>query len=261
MRKKMILTPIVVFLAGIIGAFLRNKEVNTIFDPETGLAERFAAVSVLLIVLTAAVILISVLYSILAEKKGAFSVDAQRPFPIRSKLTVTVLTIIGVVVILGSVYNYLIDYNETVIFRAGFAILGIFTGAAIISDASAAFKSDERKMGFLMCIATLFMCWWLIMTYKENNSNPVLLEYCYECLGIIAATLSFYYATGSIYGKILPKRTVVTHLLGIYFCMVTAVNAGNIAQGAIFAALAVYQLIRVCAYVRGTSDKDNKEIQ
>ncbi len=256
MRKKFFLTPIVVLILGILGALFRYWEVDTIFDPVTGLAKRYASVSILLIILTAVVILIAVLYARFLDNKGILNIDPKRPFPVNSKLSVTVLTILGVVIMLCSAYNYLIDINETIVFRAVFAVLGIGTGVAIITDASASYKGDESKMGFLFCIATLFMSWWLIMTYKENNSNPVLLEYCYECLGAIAATLSFYYATGHFYGKITPKRTVISHLMGIFFCLVTSLNAGNIAQKIIFAVLGLYLIIRICAYISGNANNE-----
>ena len=95
MRKKMLKTTGAVFAAGIIAAILRMIEVNTIFEPATGLAKEYAFISILLTLLTAAVIAKSVWYGISVVKKNQINVDLQRPFPITSKLAQIAIIIIN----------------------------------------------------------------------------------------------------------------------------------------------------------------------
>ena len=68
MRKNNCLMPIFSIVAGIIGMILRKKELATIFDSATGLAERGATVTILLGILSAVVVLISILYAVFGCK-------------------------------------------------------------------------------------------------------------------------------------------------------------------------------------------------
>lgn len=252
MRKKMLITTEAVLIAGIAAAFLRLVEVKTIFEPETGLAKEAATISIILIALTIAVCIKAVLYSASLVKKGHVNVDMAKPFPITSKIAAAVITASGIIIAVGSIANFFLDTEEATVFKALFLLLGIVAGVSIIVMV----QSRNRNPGAWACMPAIFMCYWLVLTYKENNTNPVLLEYCYECLAAASATVSFYYAAGHYYGKLTPKRTIISHLSGVYFCLLTTCNAGNPAQGIMYATLAVYQLVMVCAYIKGSSQVD-----
>lgn len=251
MRRKMLVTSQAVLGAGIIGAFFRKVEMLTIFDPVSGLAREYAVISILLVALSLLIGLKIITYAFSLDKNGQFNVDERIPFPVRTKFSMTVTMVIGVIVAVGSVLNYFMDKEETSVFKAIFAIMGILSGVAIIMISNLSYEKKHGMTGTLSCIITIFLFLWLVMTYTENNTNPALIEYCYKCFALAATTLSFYYAAGHYYGKLTPKRTVVSHFIGVYFCLVTVLDAGNIVQGVLFAALAMLQLINVCAYIRG----------
>lgn len=254
MRKKKLLTTEAVLFAGIIAAFLRFVEIRTIFEPATGLAVQNSLISILLAILTIAILIKAVWYSISLTANDCIEIKTERPFSI-SKVGVAVISVLGAIIALGSAVNYFLDIKESTLFRALFLILGVLSGISMIVMSN----GKVAKTGTWACIPTLFMCYWLVLTYKENNTNPVLLEYCYRCLAAAAATSSFYYAAGHYYGKISPKRTIVSHLAGIYFCLLTVSDTDNIAQAVMYVALAIYQLIVICAYIRGfvySSDED-----
>ena len=84
------------------------------------------------------------------------------------------------------------------------------------------FQDSRRKAPFaLSVVPTLFVCFWLILMYRQNASNPVLLDYIYKCLALVTSALSFYFTSGFLYGKPAPGKAIFTYFAAIYFCTVT----------------------------------------
>lgn len=278
MRKNMIVIP-TALAAGIVGMILRFVEVNTIFDASNGLAERYAPISIALVILSVLFAAFA-LCSVCGFKKQDVKIDCKNAFPMTNRLAFSAVIVIGVIIVLGSVASagvdilalradlayasYSVERNKIlieIILKAVFLLLGVGAGASIIKLTTC--KEKNGKTGALAVIPVLFLCFWLVLTYKDNNTNPVLVEYCYKCFAVAAATVSFYYAAGYEYGKVTPRRTIVFHYLGAYFCLVTVLDADDIAQSVMFAVLAVMQLIKCGAFIKGMQNQPpevNQEI-
>jgi hypothetical protein len=240
---------VLTYIAGVVGAVLRYIEANTVFEEATGLAVRNAPVSLCLAGLSLLMAAVIAVCSVAIGKKKLATLDVKNAFPMGSIVVLALVTVCGVVISLGAAGNYILDTGEKEIFRIAYSVLGAASGIAVIVAALKSFREDGGNYARLYIIPTVFMCLWLVMTYKDNNTNPVLIEYCYKCLAVCGGTLAFYYAAGHGYGKPAPKRTVATHLIGAYFCLVTVSDAGNIAQAAVFGATAIVLLVNVCLYV------------
>ncbi len=83
MRRTSLFVPLFALIAGIAGFFLRQTELNTVFDSVTGLAEKGAPVTISLIALSvffaAASILLSVLITRTTKQNRNMSAPLRRP--------------------------------------------------------------------------------------------------------------------------------------------------------------------------------------
>ena len=179
MRKNVIITSGLTLAAGIAGAFLRCREMNTVFEPGTGLPIKNAPVSMILIGLSILVIIAAAVYAF-AAGKSLSDVKKDDAFNVGSMLVLAVVTVCGVIMALGALGNYILDTGEKELFRIAYLILGAASGVAIIMAALSAYREDSGNYAKLYILPTLFMCLWLVMTYKDNNTNPALVEYSYS---------------------------------------------------------------------------------
>ena len=80
MRKSAVIMPLAFLLTGIIGFFIRRWELDTVIDNATGLAEKNAPVTVLLIGISVAVILAAMLTAILTSVRTKADREYARAF-------------------------------------------------------------------------------------------------------------------------------------------------------------------------------------
>jgi len=109
-------------------------------------------------------------------------------------------------------------------------------------------------------VPILFMCFWLIVMYKQNATNPVLLSYCYYCLAIMASTLSFYYTAGFVFKKPAPGKTIFAYLASIYFCLVTLADEHPVSIKLIFAAVVAVNVVYSSMLIRNLRPKDSADV-
>ena len=249
MRKKNVIVPALFFAVGIVGMILRKVQLETIFDPVSGLANP-SPVNTALTALTLAVIAGAVAFAWPIKKElGKF--DPLYAFPVSGKVELGALTVFGSLLGVCAVLNFVLDKTETAVIKGIFAVIGVLTAVSVVLSALRAAKGEKAAGGVLSVIPPLFAAWWLVVTYKDNNTNPVLLEYCWSCLAAAAATTAFYYAAGFDYGIRHVRRTVVSHLLAVYFCLVAVPDGGNIALSAAWIAIAGIMLTRLWAMLSG----------
>jgi len=225
MRKNAYIIPILAVLLGAVGFFLRKKELNTIFDSATGLAEKSASVSVLIFVLTVVVVIFACIFTFAGLNKFTSKDSYERSFKIGSLVKFWVYIIACIVMAVGGVLYYKqfglayarTNQTETILFTAIAVIAAVCQGIL----ARGAYKGKGKGLSVPSIIAPVFFCYWLIIAYKANATNPVLLDYCYECLAIIAAILSFHFAAGFVYGKPRIKQTVLFSVIGIFLCVMS----------------------------------------
>ena len=222
MRKFAVIMPGFALIAGVFGFILRRRELETVFDAVTGLPERGAGVTLGLIMLSVAVLVIGLIFSIAAKVKYDSPQGFENAFGTHSVAYPLFFLVIGLLWLAAAVLHFFNrDYTETVA-ELYFSVLAGLAAISSIFFAVEVYKNPGRKLKLgLSVVPTLFTCFWLILLYRRNASNPVLLTYVYHCLALIAATVSFYLYAGFVFNKSAPGKTIFFCAASIFFCTVT----------------------------------------
>lgn len=279
MRKIPIFLIIFSVLAAAAGFFIRGAELETAFDPISGLAIPGAGMTTLLIALTAAVAAAAIAASAMisarfappnaqggeavaeepeaaeAEAKEADSEEpeaaepvaiepdseepeaepsgggerlAAKPVPIG--LLELLVSLLGCVIWFAGSAGGFISKSSSV--GAGaYTELAFFilSAASAISAALVAHGAYIGRTGgfcrFLSIIPPIFFSYWMILLYRIHASDPVIVNYGYECLAIAAAAMSFYFLAGYLYGKSEPGKTLFCMVMTVFLCGAVSADA------------------------------------
>jgi len=258
MRISAFFAPFFVILAGIAGFYLRVSELSNVFDPITGLPQRNADTTVWLVIFSVVFMIgiiffainVSVKHKALQGFESAFGTD---PF-----IYPVIFTLIGIAWIVGTYmyFSLLRSYNALTPIDIYFIIFSALSAISITFFAIEMFQDSRRKAPYVLSvIPTVFMCFWLILMYRQNASNPVLLSYMYQCFAIIASALSFYFTSGFLYGKPAPGKSTVAYYAAIYFCAVTLADDHPTGIKIIFCALIAVNIIHSSMLLRNLQKK------
>ncbi|MBR2717066.1 MAG: hypothetical protein IKD79_04945 [Oscillospiraceae bacterium] len=261
MRKTSVIMPVILLVAGLAGCYLRRTELMTVFEA-SGFPVLYQPVTLALLGLSAAAVLVSLVFSIVMAARFTSRPDYKRAFKPSGLLYLVAFFVLGVALALFSVY-----YGMTVramgtasVLEYLFAALGLLSGISFIVLAYGSYKGSRGNAPMIFGIfPVLFPCLWLILLYKEHSTDPVLLRYGYQCLAIAAATLSFYYAGGMAYRKKAPGRTVFAHLVGIFFCGVVLFEEILLPLRVFFLILLLAQLLNAVVFIRNLVHKSEAE--
>ena len=240
MRIATFIMPLFALLSGGVGYYLRLTELMNVFDAQTGLALRGARESYILIAASAVFLVISLLFSIRASVKHQAPQGFENAFGTDPLTYPLVFFIIGAVWLGATVKHFLNFYNAGPIpmIEIYFSALSALSAISIAYFAIEMYQDPRRKMVYaLSVVPTLFMCFWLVILYRQNATNPVLLKYVYQCLAVISSALAFYLTSGFVYGKPAPGKTILAYFAAIFFCFVTLADGHSQEVRLIFAAL------------------------
>jgi hypothetical protein len=209
---------------GAVGFYLRMVELRDVFDAATGLPERGAVVTMALFALCGGFLLPTLLFSIWAVAKYTTKENFANAYGTEGAWYPTVLSVAGVVW-LGATIKRFADLNAAGAVSVVDWCFLIMSALSAVSFALFAIverrdKPHKATLG-LSVIPTLFMCFWLILLYKDNAANPILLSYGYNCLALIAAALGFYFTSGFVFGKPAHGKTILAYLSAVFFGFVT----------------------------------------
>ena len=246
MRKSALYMPFIALLAGASGYYLRLIELASVFDKSTGLPRRGAVVTLALILLSVAFLLIAFLYALRARLKYASPPGFQNAFGTEPLAYPFIFLVVGLAW-LGATAKHFIDvhalgdipYSEWC-----FSVLSALSAISVTLFAMEMYQDPRRKSRLALSIVpAVFMCYWLILFYSRNSSNPILLNYCYQCLAIVASTLGFYFTSGFVYNKPAPGRTLFAFFAAIYFCFVTLADNHATSIKVVFIALIIINVV------------------
>jgi len=258
MRIAAFFMPIFALLAGAAGFFLRLTEIISVFDSRTGLPERGASITYLLIAFSILFLALAMIFSIrIAVKRSAPSgfENAFGTDPLTYPFTFAIIGLVW----LGATVKYFIDVNaagSVPMAELYFSILSALSAISVTFFAIEMYQDPRRKTTFALSIVpTLFMCFWLVALYRQNASNPVLLSYAYQCLAIISSALGFYFTSGFVYNKPAPGKTVFFYFAAIFFCFVTLADGHVLTIRIIFAALIAMNVVYCSKLLRNLEKK------
>jgi len=240
MRIAAYFMPSFALLSGAVGFYLRLTERMNIFDARTGLAQRGARETYILIAVSALFLMLALLYSIRVSIKRQAPQGFENAFGTDTLTYPITFCIVGLAW-LGATVKHFLDFNATgslPTVELLFAILSALAAISITYFAVEMYQDPRRKIvSALSIVPSLFMCFWLVILYRKNATNPVLLVYVYQCLAVISSALAFYFTSGFVYGKPAPGKTIFIYLASIYFCFATLADDHSLAIRIIFIAL------------------------
>ncbi len=245
MRKIVIGSAVFSLIAGVIGFFIRRRELETVFDPQTGLAQSNAPISLALIALSAVVglVLIAVLLSLGKAGAGDSYVKA---FGSRGPLPFFLNFLLCIVMLAGSAI-YLYD-----MFRSGsipipeliLVVLAVFFAFSILTLSHSVYKGKSgNEVPFCSIVPIAFLCFWLILAYRGRAADPVILDYVYEMLALVLSFLGFYYSAGFAFGRLKPRRLILFSNAAVYMCIVTLADEHFLPVSIFFTCIAAVLLI------------------
>ena len=258
MKKAAFILPGFALIAGAVGCFLRKRELLLAFDGE-GFPISGAAQSTALIVFSAVVLAILLAFAIFSTRQYKLLVGFENIFGTDLLSYPIALVSIGFVWFGATgmiAYEYFSSGN-TAVFDLFYLILSALSAISIILFAILVYQDPRKKMIFALCmVPIIFTCFWLILLYRQNASNPFLLSYVYTFLAVMFSTLSFYYTAGFAYGKTTAGGTIFCNLTAVYFCFVTLADPIGFPAKVILAAILASNIIHTSNLLKYIQRKD-----
>lgn len=242
MQKKL-LPPLAALLGGGVGFALRKWQLATGFEADTGLAIP-GAPAAMAVAACSALAVLALLLLCRGEAKTlawepAFAAGKQNSLAITALILAAMLLLAsgGVEIITHSVNGELFYEGTTAFARATSRILaalrivlGIGALPCVFLWARAIFRGEGGKENLAALEPCLLYCVWLISTYQTRSADPVVQDYLYEVLAIVASLLGLYFIAGHSFGNGKPRRAVFFCLTGTYFSLVTLADGHPLAD-------------------------------
>ena len=258
MRVSAFFMPFFAVLAGVGGFYLRLSELLNVFDPITGLPERNAATTFWLIALSVLFMSLVFIFAIIASARHKALPGFENAFGTDPFSYPVIFTIIGVAWLAGT-YMYFADLNSMGalnIIDICFIVLSALAAISVTLFAIEMYQDSRRKAPYALSIVpTIFLCFWLILLYRQNASNPVLLSYVYQCLAIMTSALSFYFTSGFLYEKPAPGKAIFTYYAAIYFCSISLADDLPMSIRLIFGAIIAANIMHSTLLIRNLQRK------
>lgn len=254
LMRKSILCPALALILGGLGAALRMQQLA---QYENGLPPVDSPVSLLLTLLCAAA---AVLFLVLAFQSGGCPSDCafSDSHPIRAGL----LLASAALMLLSAVF-YLKDVmdsqaaGEPVSVLLLELILVILSVPAVISMAFLGKDAKEgggRSRNSLTVVAPVLYCWvWLIEAYRRHTANPVLWDYVFLLLAVIALLVAVFGRSSFAFGDGRPRLTVFSGLAALFLVPIALIDWYGLAHLAATAGMTLYVLTTVNAVLDGSS--------
>jgi len=231
---------LIALLAGAIGWLMRRQEIQTIFDPHSGLAERGALVTIVLIVFC--VLTVGLLFglSFTANKRELHTfTDAFGGSLFGSLL----LTLFGIAILVFSGAEWFAlaqsgDLDPFAMVRLGVGVLAGFCLALM-----AILGHRGIHVAIPSAIPVFWLCAWLIVSHIDRAADPVLLSYVYQLFAKAALLLALYHTAGYAFRQNRPGRLMFWSSVAIFFTGVAMGDEMALSYRATLLALAATVLI------------------
>lgn len=230
-----------------VGAVLHSAEIDNILDPASGLADRFAPISICMtaVALLALVIIFALTFLVKGRDVEPVYHTALAP---RTPIPLVISVILGAAMIFGA---YLC-FRDGVGIRSSaklVLILSAFAGLAGISCFVMNLMAYLKKSGAetMLCsfVIVLFLCLWLIVYYLEKSADSAMMSFVYDYLAVCAAAVACYYTAGYAFGRSKPRCTLFFSMAAAFFCITAMPKALTASFAIFFAAIGILNLLNV----------------
>jgi hypothetical protein len=255
--------PFFTLMAGATGFYLRLTEVWNVFDENTGLPKRGASITYALMAVSALFLIIALIFSMRAAAKHRSPNGFENAFGTDPLIYPIAFSLIGTVW-LGATVKYYIDLKVTWPIPAidlVFLIMSAISAISLAFFAIEMYQDPRGKSKFALSITpSFFMCFWLVIIYRQNASNPILLSYCYQCLAVITSALGFYFTSGFVYNKPAPGKAIFSYFAAVYFGFVTLADRHTFGIKLLFVALIAVNIFNASTLIRNLRWKEASSI-
>lgn len=231
-------------IMGVFGAFFRWVQSLSAYEPDTGLSISGSAWNYILMAFLL-VCALSFVFSVRAFRKVGFSGEFSRAFRLGSPLEGMLGLVLAALMGAGGLITLILSL------RPPLAVFDTITGAFSIISAlcfaaflrSAGRDHANARGGAASLVIVLFLCFWLIATYKNFAYEPVIWRFAPRILAICAAILGYYYLAGYPYGKPKPMLCLYFCQLGAFLLIVTLADPFSLGEQLIALSFAVGLLL------------------
>lgn len=251
MRRE-ILLPGLALAGGAAGFALRRWELNTAFEPETGLPIAGAPATWALLALS--LLMAGLILLLCTGHHFAFPGGYDQAFRSDSSLYVIAIIASGFLMGVGGILK-LRELPAALEGYSGLAVRGVasalpmlllsvlclVSAACIVLIARNNYRGDGKGARSMLLLAPAYAaCMWLISAYQFRAADPVIEDYIYQLLAVIALLLALYFMAGFSFEKTKVKRTAFFSLLGIYLSAVSLAGTDDLSALALFAFAILY---------------------
>ena len=251
--------PVFALIAGASGYYLRLLELWDVFDTRTGLPVRGAGITYALIAVSFGFLGLILAFSLRTRLKYTSPKGFDNAFGTDPLAYPFIFLLVGLVWFAASVKHFIDLYTlETVPMQeVYFSALSALSAISTSFFAIEVYQNPHRKTKLaLSLVPTVFMCFWLILLYRKNAANPILLSYCYQCLAIIFTALSFYFTSGFVFSRPAPSKAAFAYFAAIFFCFVTLADNHTIYIKMIFMSFIVINVVHSSMLIRNLQRKE-----
>ena len=112
------------------------------------------------------------------------------------------------------------------------AVLGVLSALSLLMLTRNNYWGERRgdRSAFLL-LPAFGGCLWLVLTYRDMSSDPVVAGYACHLLALVAVTLALYYTVALSFGKHpRPRAALYFSLLAVYLCLTALADGLELTQ-------------------------------
>jgi hypothetical protein len=260
MRKNAVIAAVAAIVFAVAGFFLRRVQIMTGFEP-SGLALRGAAITTLMPALAAVVVIAAVAIATIVKIRANPVTGYKNAFADGGLSYFVLVLALGFAWAVASAAHFVSLRASGAMTRGDivFCLLSILAALSVIFLAHSSYTGRKYGMSLIFTVVPeIFFCFWLVVLYRDNQTNPVFAKYVYECLAIAATTLSFYSVTAYAYGKATPGLAVLGFATSVFFSAVTLADPIATPLRVIFAAILILQTGNLARFAYNLQSKSAK---
>jgi len=209
MRKNALTVLLATLVVSVFGAFLRWLQTKNIFEAETGLPIRGAAISIVCVVYCVLVLAAIIAFARLCVKNYTAATEPAAALRCGTAVPKVLAIVFAVIFVCGAlVVLFTAEYSRFPMLQRVFGAFAIFGGLCF------PFFPPKRENGGMgtartaSVILTLVCCFWLIFDYRTNAESPVVWEYAPEVLALAMTTLGVFQIAAYYHGRAKPENAL-----------------------------------------------------
>lgn len=208
-------------LAGAVGGYLRISE-QAAYEP-SGLAipgdpYRLAVIIISGVVLLAAIVISVGLVSSARRDSALVFIRPERPVSLVYFASLGAFSLGALFEILGCIG----DYSAT---RLISGILLFFAAVGMIMTAFLMARADfSSDYSMFVLIPTFWAAYYLILHFRAETQNPVMISYIFEISALVFLVLTFFFQAGILFRRRYQRRCFFSAVMCLYLCILCLIS-------------------------------------